>query len=489
MKTIFKFALIIAITAITFTSCSNNGDNKAEDHQEGTSIDSTYTDDLAESATPCLCESNWFPHSQTSAPAEGKGSPFDVSSTTNCIFHQWSWQKFLWLTKPDGDTPLFLNQSKIYQVTDHMFPVPQQTGATVVLKDTEQAGSNGILKTNPAYNSASNQSSTVYYSIHISPEMRIAADSFLLELNSGALDSNNYNTFPVASLELKVSWVEISAIPSNKIDNYFTTTAALSTNGGASYTNTTMALLGMHVVGVVENHPEFIWATFEHNDMTPIYDWTNNSVSSSDEKLLFTAGTTSGLGAITYAKDPPHVTPPHQAYDLFKYGVPVNASGYLQTSQSEPANFNNISSINACVASNLKDVWNNYFYKGSLWLNTDGMSPTEQAHTIYDLGYAIAKVEPDSLPRGSVNNANVSMETYTQTFQHDISKIAVSNLTNCFSCHSSISFSNESNPPVSPIYISHIFDGYVQENRGKTKKEIDLMKDRQHAIRFPSKKE
>jgi len=27
-----------------------------------------------------------------------------------------------------------------------------------------------------------------------------------------------------------------------------------------------MALVGMHVVGVVEHHPEFVWATFEHVD-------------------------------------------------------------------------------------------------------------------------------------------------------------------------------------------------------------------------------
>lgn len=47
-----------------------------------------YADNAAES---CNCEAGWFPHEQTPAPAEGDGSPFDSSSTTNCIFHQWSW--------------------------------------------------------------------------------------------------------------------------------------------------------------------------------------------------------------------------------------------------------------------------------------------------------------------------------------------------------------------------------------------------------------
>ena len=44
-----------------------------------------------------LCYANplWFPHADTPAPEEGKGSPFDVSETTNQIFHQWSWKKLL----------------------------------------------------------------------------------------------------------------------------------------------------------------------------------------------------------------------------------------------------------------------------------------------------------------------------------------------------------------------------------------------------------
>ena len=31
----------------------------------------------------------------------------------------------------------------------------------------------------------------------------------------------------------------------------------------------TVALIGLHVVGVVEDHPEFVWATFEHEDNAP----------------------------------------------------------------------------------------------------------------------------------------------------------------------------------------------------------------------------
>jgi hypothetical protein len=35
------------------------------------------------------------------------------------------------------------------------------------------------------------------------------------------------------------------------------------------FTTVTVALVGLHVVGVTVNHPEFIWATFEHNLNSP----------------------------------------------------------------------------------------------------------------------------------------------------------------------------------------------------------------------------
>ena len=285
-KTITNNILLLAfIMMIAMVSCKK--DSKKEDNVADTSKE--YVE-LATTET-CECESSWFPHSNTPAPAEGKGSPFDVSSTTNCIFHQWSWQKFLWLTKTEGSLPLFLDQTKVIQVSDEMIVVDQQQGANVVLTDTAQAGfSNPYLKTNAAYNSQSNTSYTVYYSIHTSDIMLEAAQKFRDSLIAKTLAPDNLSTFPVGSLELKVSWVDANAIPSDKRGNYYTTTGALSPDYGKTFVNTEVALLGMHVVGVVENHPEFIWATFEHNDLAPNYDWEANTASTTSQKLLFLEG-------------------------------------------------------------------------------------------------------------------------------------------------------------------------------------------------------
>jgi len=484
MKTTFIFIsqnlIILFIGLCSFSSCTNESKNTTDENVD------TYTENAVELGTdaPCLCDSSWFPHSQTPAPAEGEGSPFDVSSTTNCIFHQWSWQKFLWLTEPDGDQPLFLNQAKIMQISDAMAPVAQQAGASVVLTYTEQAGPrNGVLQTNPHYNSVSNQAYTVHYSIHTNTIMMNAAHAFKEQIARNV--PVQYESFPVSSLELKISWVNAAAIPSDKIGNYFTTTAALSSDNGSTFTNTTVALLGMHVVGVVQNHPEFIWATFEHNDIAPNYNWAANSANSASEKLLFSQGSTTGLGGITFdtTKHVDKAEIPNKAYDLFQFGVPENSAGYMVTSQSEPANFNHIKEINACVAENLKDVWNNYFYNGSIWINTDGLNTRQQAELIDSLGYSIGAAKPGSSARGSLNNANVSMETFTQTFKTDISEIAVNNLTNCLSCHSGISFTGKK----SPIYMSHVFDAFIESSNGNTLEQINTMKDKQQILQLVDK--
>jgi len=419
----------------------------------------------------CLVQPSWFPHSQTPAPQEGPGSPFDTSSTTNQIFHQWSWNKFLWLTNPDaGSNPLFLNQQLVRQINTQMEPVTVPAGVTVVLQDIAQAGSaQAVLRSNPGYNNGNGD--TVFYSIHMNPIMYNFADSMI---KKGIPATNTY-TFPVGSFEMKVSWVPATAIPASKLSMYYTTTASLSRDGGKTFTNTTMALTGMHVVGVVQNHPEFIWATFEHKDLAPNYDWKANTASSSTDKLLFKSGSVSGINGIVYNTTTKLGITPYQVFDLFQYGVPVDSiGGFMATSQQEPINFSNVQGINQCVQGQLQDVWKNYFYNGSIWLNMDGTTPQQQAQIIDSLNFNISNGTPGSFARGSTNCANVTMETFTQTFQTSIAKVNVNTLANCFSCHHSPSFASSQN--TSPLYLSHVFQDNLLAHQGNSVPKVESLK-------------
>ncbi|MCR9173454.1 MAG: hypothetical protein NXI10_13215 [bacterium] len=452
-----------------FYACSN-------DEVEGTP--ETETEDYMAGDNPdelCITNPSWFPHAQTPAPMEGKGSPFDTSSTTNQIFHQWSWQKFLWLTKPDnGGNPLFLNLNKVYQVDANMNKITPQAGTTVSVMDTEQAGfEEAILQSNPAY-AEDGKSHTVYYSIHMNPIMFNAGTGFAKDIINGTTDPSNLESFPVGSFELKASWISVNAIKKAKRSSYYTTMVSVSNDGGTTFENMEMALLGMHVVGVVENHPEFIWATFEHNDLGPDFDRATNSASSNDDMLLFAAGSTTDINGIVYDKSTKLGKDPHKVFDLFAYGVPtgMDNSVMTNTAQKEPENIDNIKGINACVKSKLNDVWANYHYQGSLWLNTDGLTPTQQAELLVKQGSGIAKATSGSSARGSLGNANITMETFTQTFQSSNADININNLANCFSCHFAQGFSSHT----SPIYISHVFDGYLNQQMGKSAEEIERLK-------------
>lgn len=406
-------------------------------------------------ADSCNCETSWFPHEQTPAPAEGDGSSFDSNTTTNCMFHQWSWQKFLWVTKPlPSGNPFFLDSLQI--VSPQMEDVTPQLGIKLTLSSINQAGFKGVLVSNPKFNKTSD---TVFYSIHVNNLLKDKAVLAASLINSGKLPVSNSETFPVGALELKVSWIDVNAIPKNEQANYFTTKAAVI-NKKKQYVEKTVALLGMHVVGVVKNHPEFIWATFEHKDMAPVYDKKKDEVSSAKEMLFYEKGKTSGIKGITWDTVTNLPAVANKAFILYEYGVPkeLKTGKFMKTSQSEPANFNNIANINKCVASNLKDVFKNYFYNGSIWLDFDGVSRDNQIKAIVtrDIDSAL----PDSLARGSVNLANITMETYTQTFTSDIHKINNTNLVNCFDCHQASNFDSK-RPGNSPLFLSHLFGDYL----------------------------
>ncbi|SEC92264.1 hypothetical protein SAMN04489761_3975 [Tenacibaculum sp. MAR_2009_124] len=464
--------LTLSLGALFFSSCKQKQESTKK--EEG-SVYKTST-------SVELCDASWFPHSQTKNPIEGgEKSPFSAKSSTNKMFHQWSWQKFLWLTKPTKkkgtDVPLFLNSSKIFQVTSHMEDVDIPEGVNVVLTDTLQAGDGKIvLRTNPSFNSDGN-SETVFYSIYIDSIFKESALKFGEIIKNDTVKRNNNFTFPFGSLELKASWVATSALPKEEVNNYYTTMAqVIQKNKGKR--NIEVALSGMHVVGVVENHPEFIWATFEHDDLAPNYNWEENKASSENEKLLFSKGSVeNSINGIKWDRTDRKNQKPvetYKVYDLFQYGVPRNPDGtFMETSQGGEKNFNNVNDINNCVKKNLKDVWKNYFYNGSIWLNTDGMSPEAQAAKIVELGEGISSGEKGALTRGSLNCANVTMESFTQTFENGIQKVNVKTLANCFSCHNSVSFKTDYR---SPLYLSHVFDAYAKGLQGHSKDEVEMLK-------------
>lgn len=470
MKNKFNLTLVVVLLTITGSYLLNACSDPTKKVGEENSYTTTSTS---------LCDSTWFPHSQTPPPEEGKGSPFDTSSTTNLIFHQWSWQKFLWLTRPMTNGKAFFEDS-LTLVTNELQPVSPQMGTSLVLTDIGQAGSGGVLMSNPTYNG---QTDTVYYGIYVNQllldESEIMRDIILMDTNM----LNNRATYSVGALEVKTSWIPITSIPTDEQGDYYITTAYITSLQDTQQ----VALLGMHVVGVVENHPEFIWATFEHRDLAAFYDWsatTNQDVpvTSTENLPFFDSTATSGIAAITYTPPPS----PQNIFTVFQYGIPRTAGNAFmpntsQDSATDQSNLDHIEGLNACVAANLSGAWKHYFYNGSVWLNTDGKDRDEQIDFMLAGGDTIGTPAAGTEVRGSLAAFNITMETFDQTFGvSEIHSMTDENLTNCMSCHSTsakiILGTDTFRHQKSLFYFSHLFRSYMSKSSGVSISDIEKLR-------------
>lgn len=464
MKPIKTIVLIIAL--ITMYACKKE---VKQDVVNNTLSEYMAIPDLEDS--DCSASPSWFTmvnnERRTPAPNEGATSVFsDNKTVTNCDFHQWSWQKFLWLTNEYSGRPMFLDS--LNQVTSAGIKYPKSK--TVLLTDTSQASHSGDILKTPSFASGDPAATTVYYAIYMDD---ISYDTMIKYAPMAKTDPESVKNiaFPVGSLELKTSWVAVSGL--KDASTYFVTEALINN------VPTQVALLGMHVVGVVENHPEFVWATFEHDALAPYYDWskvapkTDAKVTSSVDYPFFNKNNTASVKNIT-SQNGIYT----DVFSVYKYGTPVqiknidnmNVQVYMETSQKGSENFNNIRTINENVKEQLSGIWNNYFFNGALWINTENHEGIEAQTSLLDsLGGSLHNSKHGDLTRGSVSMYNITMETYAQVgftskTIHETSNV---DLFNCFVCHSP-----SHDKRTTPLNISHIFTGYIDNLNGLTKTEI-----------------
>jgi len=392
-----------------------------------------------------------------------------------CNFYQWGAQMFLWLTSEAGngqwvfDSPAFYDVSPSVNSKRTLIP---NTGTinTFALRadkpedigEVGQAGGSGVL--------LSQQESLVYYGIHVNE----VYGYFLTGQKDGGLPSST--TFPknagdlaaiqayvssnfpgveladpqTLTIELKTSWVDAKTVPDP--DQYILIEAQVPASDKTADLWTlksepemkTLALVGMHVVGTVQDHPEFVWATFEHvlNAPDGDYSYTNtagqtvNQPYNSAGEFLFMAsgGSQSDANIECMHADGKTIVPtltnnqPNCAAGI----VPSNtvrsnpwgsAAGSSSAAQSAAVIKNNtlLLSINNSVLGQLSavdDVRKNYVQVGGLWTTTPALG--SDAPIPNQTGDQTANM------RGSLNLANATMETYHQQG---------SDALNCFDCH------------------------------------------------------
>jgi hypothetical protein len=378
----------------------------------------------------CTAPKEWFPHSQTPRPDDAA-----FESTGNCVFHQWSWQMFLWLTQDVDGKPRFVGfqspQSLLGLKQRQFLPRMSKSPLPESLDEYLQAGTDGIM--------VDLQGRAVYYSQYINDTFADFMTSHDLTdpAKVQALDPNT--AFPISgtrgAMELKASWKIVSE--GDDVSDMFTMStevARLVNQGGKILIDETrrekveVALVGLHIAGIVKGHPEMIWATFEHKRNAPnVIEATctakncasvpPGSVISDEDFTFYKAGTTyancnqnpASTDQLKLDEATQTLTPSTQACRQFEFG---NDPSDASTANNDK----NIADLNDSVDAQLdpKNVFRNYSEVGAIWfLDGSKLKP----------GMALAT---DDNLTGSLKLSNATIETFTQT---------QSVMNNCFRCH------------------------------------------------------
>lgn len=407
----------------------------------------------------CAAPAAWFPHANT--PEPNPNQPFD----SFCAFHQWAWQSFLWLTQTNNGKLRF----EMFPTVDDVIAgkdtastrgpmklavrTQKVHGPHQSLDEVTQADSLGVL--------VAHGGRAGYYAQYVNPQMFQQIVS--LKWN----DPTVLNQIPPATefatgdVELKISWKIVA--PGEDTSKYYVRPALIDRlvtgpdgNVGIDKSSPPLpvqvALVGFHVVGWVQGHPEAVWATFEHDDNAP--DLAPNqspSVAVSSRDWAFYTANTLALncnqvdtGKLKLDAAAQTLTPITQVCRQFPYGMVAGTKN-----SNDLQNLEAITTLNASVKSQLgDDVARSYFEVGAIWTNGD-LQPNnnQQANRL-----------------GSTLLNNSVIETFTQNVQSD---------NNCFSCHNTLMY-NPSDPSIQPlqgtnINLSHIIlEAYIQNQpKGK----------------------
>ncbi len=407
---------------------------------------------------PATCQAN---ASWITAPT----MPSEVAATESfCDFYQFSWQWFLAqvspavATNPTGDRVFETNRlhdpnpKSLQQCTTQALTGRANAAKMLGLRgvkphdfEEEQADGSALYDQN---------GNILYYNIWYS---------------QGECNATSAG-FAAGTMEIKISW----KILTQPDPSFFTMEANVPEGSliiGGKPTGVTrkvtLGLVGIHLVNWTPNHPEMIWATFEHKNNAPLCDGSSAAPASG-------WSLTSSAAAQCLASNPQtSAGPPNTKCASFNFNTPAKITGNTPPTMGTPnnicrqydngnqpgtsvngndnaANLLAIQQLNAAIngtnglltqttTPDAMKIWQNYHMIGGLWTKGGAASGNEPVPSVDNNGNPVP-ADPTSLQRGSLELTNMTMETFEQG---DTSEVP-----NCFGCHNYI--------PTSPLKVSHI---------------------------------
>ncbi len=211
---------------------------------------------------------------------------------------------------------------------------------------------------------------------------------------------------------------------------------------GKTQADVPVALVATHVVGVIKDHPEFAWATFEQLNNAPnlpsgMSPSSPNPVSP-DGFTFYKAGTPANASnnlpvSLSINTGTQVVAPVTNVFRQFQYGGATPAS---RVADIVSINGNFQKSIAGKASPLVDTVFANYGLVGTVWILANTLKPGDG--------------NLDSQAIGSIDLADSALETFVQGTG-----------TNCFSCHNT---SGGSGYRGKDINLSHIILSVLRPN-------------------------
>jgi hypothetical protein len=392
---------------------------------------------------------------------------------TDCDFHEWSWEAFVWATALDtNNVPRFMSFPTPAELLNPTVPKSKKKVPLLRLASRlhENAGSlegTGAIVEADGNMLVAPNGYPVYASVHMNPAYFDTAKNNMIV--NGGYQKNTGDYFPTGSAVFKATWLRLDGtqpapagafmteadVPLLTIENNIVVPQK-DKSGAIKTVTVKVALVGLHVVGITVGHPEFLWATFEHKDNSPQTPDNTFSTSGSDPKnYTFYKGGTSFTQVNTANTQPTPATKQtpvlsfnvsQQKFSPATNAVLENKTGGESFSPLGPQNISNLNTASQTFLakqSKGQALFANYNLIGTVWFSSNTYVDSNPNYPNLDQVNGV----------GSVNLANVTAETFEQVASNsDIKKVQ-----NCFLCHNAQSYTF-STPALSArrIAISHV---------------------------------
>ncbi|MBB4587944.1 hypothetical protein GGE50_003848 [Rhizobium leguminosarum] len=442
----------------------------------------------------------------------------------DCGFYNASWHEFLYVTQAGkiGETdPAFLGMPGVRDVfpTAYSAQVSADTlGRSSLSFDVQVRNPEPILDTDKRELKKSTtiddgftqaqkvgigsvlvdiNGNPIFYSVNVNETFKDFVESNKLnDIPRLFLPANDEAAVPTdlefrpGSVELKASWmiVEGTAVDYSSyivVDGHVPALKkitdpqgkeTLAIDSSRPLRDVRLALLGLHVVEVLDGHPEFVWASFEHADgkgkrdvapsavANPIDDGSGPKTAALDDVNrdypLFAK-----QSAIADSNDPRLPQQFDEATQKFLRSTPIfrifpgSSDGPVDEAKTEwedPA----VSTLNRHIGERFdqidrdhKDLRRNYRLVGAIWLNTPrNVKQDDSGKWTADFTAKTEFLNSDARLAGEKRLSNVAIESFTQP---------EASSPNCFSCHDTMKQNLALNGhaiAARRINVSHIFD-------------------------------